>query len=83
MVCTQQNHRRLTYLKDTLFTQTIDDTFQINKTCNLTVTDIEQFINLTCANRALDHLKPGKAPGHDQVINEMITEAWDIIKSDL
>ena len=78
---TQNPNETLELLSTTLYTATAPNKEELSPCeTNTTLKDINAIISLSRLDEAISVLKRNKAPGHDNISNEMLIEAYDIIK---
>ena len=81
---TETPKETLELLSTTLYTSTTpnyDDLAPCSS--NTTLNDIINIISINRLDEAVGSLKKNKSPGHDNISNEMLTEAYDYIKGQL
>ena len=78
---TESPKETLDLLSSTLFTNTAPDRSKLNpcKEC-LTKNELNSIISLSRLDEAIKSLKNNKAPGSDSITNEILSEAYEIIK---
>ncbi|KAL5247143.1 hypothetical protein ACHWQZ_G019114 [Mnemiopsis leidyi] len=78
---TENPKETLEYLSASLYTSSAPNHEELEP-CESTITleDINSIISVSRLDEAITQLKKNKSPGHDSISNEMLIEAYEIIK---